>query len=288
MRPFVAVVAVLILVLGTMQAASVALFGPIATPGSIPRALTADWPFALAAASGLDRLPPVRRELARAAVARGDLGRADVELAGLAPSADAEDLRARVAELRGDDRAAIGAYAAAQDGARAQSLILAVAARDPAAAFDLATLFLNDLRRDGASDPVVLAQAAWRAGTLAVADPQSAADPARRRLARSLYAFAVRENPEEETYWLNLGFEALADGDPRAAHDAYVQARRLAPNGIDAAVGEALADATLGDCTAAVAAAMRAEDLAIRQHASDNPKAAGFSPATIAALSRCR
>ena len=52
------------------------LYGALAVPGSLPHALAGEWPFALAARTGLDRIAAVRVALARGAIVRGEPARA--------------------------------------------------------------------------------------------------------------------------------------------------------------------------------------------------------------------
>jgi tetratricopeptide (TPR) repeat protein len=280
--------AVAVAVLAALQAASLALFGPLATAPSVPRAMTAGWPFDVARRTGLDRFAHVRMELARAAFVRGDLGRASAELAGLPSEGDVADLRGRIALARGDDPAAIAAFGDAIDSARARHAIAAVGARDPRAAFALAAAFERDNERAGAP-AAVIADSAWRAGVFAAASPASTAEQAARQRAqaRAFYALAVQDDPMQETYWLSDGFEALASGDASASRDAYRRALELVPTSIDALVGLAVSDAATNECDDARGAFGRARRLAPRQHRVADPAAAGFDAASRAALQRC-
>jgi tetratricopeptide (TPR) repeat protein len=280
-----AVVAVL---LAAVQAASVALFGPLGTVPSVPRAVAAPWPFAAARASGLDGIARVRVELARAAFVRGELDRAQTYLANLPSRGDVADLRGRIALARGANAAAIAAFGDAIDSARARDAIAAIGVRDPRAAAALSAAFERDNERAGAP-PAVIADSAWRAGVFAamVPAPSPAAAAQQRERARAFYELAVRNDPTQETYWLSDGYEALAMGEAPAARDAYRRALELVPTSVDALVGLAVSDAATNECDDARGAFGRAQRIAPRQHRVADPAAAGFDPASRAALQRC-
>ena len=99
------------------------LYGTIALSGSVPHALAGDWPFDLAARSGLDRIPAVRLELARGAIVRNEPARAVALLTGLPDNSDVVDLRGRAALFENDTSTALRDFAAAGDFIAAQAAI---------------------------------------------------------------------------------------------------------------------------------------------------------------------
>ena len=78
------------------------------------------------------------------------------------------------------------------------------------------------------------------------------------QLALVAYQRALERAPNEETYLLAYGYQALVIGDPAGALEVYRNAARVVPDSIDAFVGMAAANATLHDCAAARAALARA------------------------------
>lgn len=264
------------------------LYGALAVPGSLPRALAGDWPFALAARSGLDGWPPVRMALARGALVRGEPARAAVLLAGLPPSSSVDDLRGRAALAAGDTASALHDFVLAGDFIAAQPALDALGARDPVAALAIVRDFERRLTAD-TFDPEITAEVAWRAGGFAsrAAQREPARAPAYEREARAAYGRALARAPDDEKYLLSVAFAALAFGDAPAARAAYARAARVVPDGVDAYAGLALAAAAQGDCPAARAAHDRARDLAAAQGRSIDPGAAGYAPAVRVALARC-
>ncbi len=280
-----AVVAVLLLV---AQAASVALFGPLARTPSFPLAVAASWPFALASATGAERVGAVRVALARAALVRGETDRAAALLAPLPLRGDVADMRGRIALAAGRHAEAVADFGAAGDVVRALAAIDAVAANDPVAAYDLAGAFADDAARRGEPAPVQ-GEASWRAGELAATAALARPADALRynRIARDRYRAAVRADPTQEAYWLANGMAALVLGDANGSRDAYARAAVVVPESIDAYVGLAVSEARRGDCAASRAALDRARALAPRQHRTVDVGHDGYNNATMAAFTRC-
>jgi len=280
-----ALVAVLAAVL---QVTSYALFGSAAAQPSIPALFTATWPNDLLTATGLVRIPAVRRELAHAALLRGNTAHATTLLDGAGTGDDAEDLRGRLAAATNDDAGAMQHFGRAGDIVRARALIDEVAARDPAAALGLAETF--DRATNGRDTPAaVIAQSDWREGTLAAAvaaqTPATSTTLVRQALAK--YEAAAQLDPTQDAYGLSVGFEAIVAGDAARSRDAYARVATTDPQSIDAAAGLAIADALTGACGLARAAYARAQTLAAQQHRVLDVAASGYAASAQAALTRC-
>jgi predicted Zn-dependent protease len=245
-----------------IQVASSAVYGELAVAGSVPRALAGDWPLRAALRLRLDRVPALRAPLARAAIFRGDTALAQRLLATLStgdPSVN--DLRGRLALRSGDAAAALRWFAEAGDFVAARPAIDALAERNPREAYALIGRF--DERLGGGASAEIGAEVLWREGQIAAAVAYS--DPALseryNRLALDAYRRALQRAPNEETYLLAYGYQALVIGDAAGAREAYRNAVRVVPDSIDAFVGLAAANATLGDCPAARIALARAGSL---------------------------
>ena len=145
--------------------------------------------------------------------------------------ADTADLRGRIAEARGDRAAAVAAYVRAGDVVRAQALIDATAATDPARALTDQERLVAALRDDRDASEVT-GQAWWRLGQLRAAAGYR--DPAHRaqlwRSAEAAYEQALRLAPNEETYLLAAAYQSLANGDARAAQRWYARAAEVVPD----------------------------------------------------------
>jgi tetratricopeptide (TPR) repeat protein len=268
-------------VLGGVQLASSAAYGDLATRPSFPALLH-------------DRAPELLRPLlggtrarAAAAIHTGDLALAERLTATLPADAESADLRGRIAQARGDHAAAIEAYVRAGDVVRAQTLIDALAATDPARALAdqerLVAAFHGD-RNAGE----VTGQAFWRLGELQAAAGYR--DPARRarywRDAEASYERALELAPNEETYLLAAGYQSLANGDVTGSSRYYRHAAEVVPNSADAFAGLAWTAAAGGDCATARTALARAR--ALRPAASGPaPRDPSADPIAGPALKRC-
>jgi tetratricopeptide (TPR) repeat protein len=286
--PWLAAIAVALLIALAVQAASVALFGSLGHLPSLARAAAAEWPFAAAHATGVDRLAFVRVELARAALVRDEPARAAALVDGLPATATVADLRGRIALAAGRADEAVAEFGTAGDVVRAEATIDAVAARDPLAGYDLALAFSTETVRRGEPSPV-RAEAAWRAGqraaTLAYVRPVQALYY--NTLALGLYRDAVRDDPTQEAYLLADGLASLVTGDAAGSLVAYRRAVALVPDSVDAFVGVAMSAARMGDCAAARDAAGHAQAYAARQHRTIDVATVGYDAATRAAAQRC-
>ncbi|HEV8023242.1 MAG TPA: hypothetical protein VGP41_18365 [Candidatus Lustribacter sp.] len=264
------------------------LYGARALAPSVPSALSGDWPFEVAARTGLDRLPLVRRELARGAIVRGEGARATALLAPLSGSPEVVDLRGRAAMLENDPATALRDFAAAGDFIAAQAAIDALGTRDPRAALALVRDFE---RRLAATDsaPEIAAEVEFREGEIAAAAAARYPDEAApyQRAAVDAFARALARAPNDEKYLLNYAFAALRNGDAEVARRTYERAAQVVPDSVDAFVGVAVTAADLGDCAAARAALARARAFATEQHRAADAAAAGYGPDVRAALARC-
>lgn len=264
------------------------LYGARALTPSVPHALSGDWPFEVAARTGLDRLPLVRRELARGAIVRGEGPRATALLAPLPDSPEVADLRGRAAMLENDPATALRDFAAAGDFIAAQDAIDALGTRDPRAALALVRDFESRLAAAG-SAPEIAAEVEWREGQIAAAAAARYPDRAAEyeRAAVDAFARALARAPNDEKYLLNYAFAALRIGDAEGARRTYQRAAQVVPDSVDAFVGVAVTAADLGDCAAARTALARARAFAGEQHRAADAAAAGYAPDVRAALARC-
>lgn len=293
-----AVVAVLVAVVAAaVQLTSYALFGSVAAQPSIPALVTAAWPFDLLPETGLARFPGVRRELARAALLRGESERAATLLAGAGSGDDAEDLRGQLAVATNDADAAVRHFGHAGDIVQARALIDSRAASDPAAALRLAESF-DRATAVRAIPAAVIAQSDWREGELAaavaaqtggsVSNAQTSGTTDRlNRQALAKYEAAARLDPTQDAYGLAVGFEAIVVGDAARSRDAYAHVAGIDPQSVDAAAGLAVADALTGACALASAAYARAQALAAQQHRTLDLATAGYPASAQHALTRC-
>jgi len=285
---FVAAGVLLAVLALAVQLVADGLFGSLAVVPSLPHALAGDWPFALAARTGLDRIGAVRIALARGAVVRDEPDRAAALLAPLPAGAEVDDLRGRVALARHDPEGALREFAAAGDFIAASAAIDALAARDPLAALTIVRDFERRLAQRSAS-PEISAEVDWREGQVAAAAayayPRDALTYERAALAA--YERALARAPNEEKYLLNAAFVALQLDQVGVARDAYARAAQVVPNSVDAFVGVAVTSAVGGDCSAARSALATARGFAREQRRTVDPLGAGYAPAVRAALARC-
>jgi tetratricopeptide (TPR) repeat protein len=264
------------------------LYGAIAVSPSLPRAIAGDWPFDLAARTGLDRIPAMRIELARGAIVRREPARATALLAPLTDTSDVIDLRGRAALLAGDPATALRDFAAAGDFIAAQAAIDALGVRDPRAALAIVRDFDQRLAAHGAA-PEIAAEVEWREGGIAAAAaaryPHEAAEY--ERAAVDAFARALARAPNDEKYLLNYAFAALRIGDAEGARKTYERAAQVVPDSVDAFVGVAVTAATLGQCAASRTALARARGFAAEQQRTVDAAGAGYAPDVRAALAHC-
>jgi tetratricopeptide (TPR) repeat protein len=264
------------------------LYGSIAVAPSVPRALAGDWPFALMARTGLDRIPAVRRELARGAIVKNEPARAVELLAPLPLTAEVADLRGRAALLANDPATALRDFGVAGDFIAAQAAIDALGVSDPRAALAIVRDFEARLAAGG-SAPEISAEVEWREGEIAAEAGRRYPDRATtyNHDAVDAFARALARAPNEEKYLLNYGFAALRIGDAEGARRTYERAAQVVPDSVDAFVGVAVTTATLGNCAASRTALTHARGLAEEQHRTADAGTDGYALDVRAALARC-
>jgi tetratricopeptide (TPR) repeat protein len=281
--------AALVIVLAAIaQLSADGLYGTAALAGSVPHALAGDWPFELAARTGLDRIPAVRLELARGAILRNEPARATALLANLPASSDVVDLRGRVALLVNDTQTALRDFAASGDFIAAQAAIDALGTQDPRAALALVRDFEQRLAQNDL-DPEIGAEVDFREGEIATSAywryPAQADYYARMSL--DAFARALERAPNEEKYLLNYAGAAMRTGDVEAAKRTFERAAEVVPDSVDAFTGVASTTAALGDCATARRAFAQARHFAEQQQREVNTTGIGYAPDVRAAIARC-
>jgi tetratricopeptide (TPR) repeat protein len=242
--------------LGAVQLASSAAYGDLAARPSLPAMLH-------------DVAPGLLRPLigdagaqVAAAIHNRDFAAAERLVATLPDGAGAADLRGRIAEARGAYGAALDDYVRARDVVRAERIIDAEAARDPVRAADDQKRLVEAVRDHGGAAEVT-GEAWWRLGQLQAAAGYH--DVARRILywedAEESYQHALSSAPNEETYLLAAGYQAVANGDPLLGQQYYKRAAEVVPNSADAWAGVAWAAAAIDDCVYARSALDRSRAL---------------------------
>lgn len=239
----IAVVSCVGCIFATVQVGSMAMYGDLAQPPAVPALLAPAAGIALGRPLGSPRAPAfLRSAYAGALLHRGDVAGAAAIVAGLPDGPAAADLRGQLAELRGDPDAALPWYARARDFERAQRLIDAYDAQGRLAQAAALEARLVDVL-SGGSAAGVRARALWRLGQLT--QEQAAADPADAGAlswrALRMYERALKIAPNEETYLLAAGQQALTLGDKIAAARYYLRALEAVPNSADARAGLARA-----------------------------------------------
>jgi tetratricopeptide (TPR) repeat protein len=278
-----AVVAACVVVvwLGAVQIASSAAYGDLAVRPSLPAMLHDRDPWLLRPLMGGPR--------ARAAAALHNLDTAEARalVAGLPDDAESADLRGRLAESEGDDRAAIDAYVRARDFTRAQGLIEGeIGSKIDRALRDQQRLVAALSADPNASE--VTGEAWWRLGQMqATAGYRDlAAQSYYWHEAERSYEHALEIAPNEETYLLAAGYQSLANGDAAASLRFYRRAADVVPNSLDAYVGLAWAAAAANDCASARTSFEHA--LALHDPRLTAQTTGAFTnPAAGAALRRC-
>jgi len=271
---------VVVVVLGVVQIASSAAYGDLAVPYSLPAALHGVDSTVFRAALGGPRAR------AAAALHGGDADDAQRILAGLPDDPETLDLRGRVAFARGDRDTALADYVRAGDVVRAEALIEASVAFDPARALAQQERLVAALRDDpNASE--VSGEAWWRLGQLraAVGYRDAARRPALWHAAEDAYERALQLAPNEETYLLAAGYQSLANGDVASAQRFYARAVDVVPDSADAFGGLAWTDAARGDC--ADARTNLARSRALRGAAAHTVRDPVDDPQVGAPLRRC-
>jgi tetratricopeptide (TPR) repeat protein len=218
------------LLLGTVQLASTALYGDLARPPAVPPAVPPAWGVALGAPLAQPGMPAFARiAYAQALLHRGDDRAARHAIAGLPPSRATADLRGQLAQRAGDQAGALDAYAQAGDFTRAQ---VAIDALDRAGRIAPAVALERRLTRvlGSAADAQVRAVAWWRTGQLEQELAVAQHDPAAAARSLAAYRAALALAPNEETYLLAAGQQALTLGDRAAAAAYYTRALDAVPD----------------------------------------------------------
>jgi tetratricopeptide (TPR) repeat protein len=238
------VIAVAVLGAACVQGMSTAFYGDLAKAPALPLLIPPGPGLAMAAALHLEHGPvPIRAAYARALAHRGDLEVAGRIVATLPPGPEAAELRGIIAEDRHDLRSAVDAFIEANDVEHAQALVDAI---ERGGEGTRATA-LEDrmIARLGAGNghTEVLAVALWRRGQLeeraVTREPEHALADERESLAYYVRALALA--PNDETYLLAAGQQALTLGDRAQARSFYERALEVVPTSADARAGLARA-----------------------------------------------
>jgi tetratricopeptide (TPR) repeat protein len=229
--------------LGLVQVASMALYGDLAVPGALPARLPAALGVTLGRPLGAPFMPAFARgAYAGALIHRAQIGPATAILAALPAGSVRADLLGQLAELDGDRRAALANYVRAADVERAQRLIDArVDAGDVAGAAGFEVTLLGELQGSGQTG--VRARVLWRLGQITQEEAVRSGmqRTALERAALTWYDEALALAPNEETYLLAAGEQALTLGDRARAARYYERALAAVPNSADARAGLARA-----------------------------------------------
>lgn len=234
------VIAVAVLGAACVQVMSTAFYGDLAKAPALPLLIPAGPGLVMAAALHLGRGPmPVRAAYARALAHRGDLDAAGTVVATLPPGSEAAELRGIIAEARHDLRSAVDAFIEANDVEHAQALVDAIE-RDGEGARATALEDRMIARLEvGSGHTEVLAVALWRRGQLEEA--AVAREPGRvlpdERASLAYYVRALALAPNDETYLLAAGGQALTLGDRAQARSFYERALEVVPTSADARAG---------------------------------------------------
>jgi len=230
---------VVALICGAVQVASMSVYGDLASRPSVPASLPASLGLRVARPLGAPAAPAfARAAYARALLHTGNAEAAVPIIAALPASSTTDDLRGQLAQALGRPTDALRAYARAGDIERAQTLIDdRVAAGDLASAAGFERELVDVLAGDARA--AVRARAWWRLGQItqlaAVAAPADRL--AAERTALDDYVRALAIAPNEETYLLAAGQQALNIGDKPLAERFYRRALDVVPASADARAG---------------------------------------------------
>ncbi len=260
----IATVAAVLVVLGTIQIASDALYAGSAQPGAAPRHV----PTALGVRiyKLLDRVAPagyVESTLAEYELKQGRLAAAERYAIRLPASPVRNDILARIELARGHHQLAFEYFFAAPDIAAVQREIAEIAVRDPQRAYRYEARF-KDRLVSLTTHPDAVADAYWRMGGFAT--QQAYRLPARERrpfLERGLrdYRTALRLAPLNMNYVLSSANQALALGAYRTASRLFEHGIAIDPASADSLAGLGIVALREGRRTSALAYAARARAL---------------------------
>ena len=236
---------------GIVQAASDALFASDAAPGTLPTRIPAS--FGTRVYEVLDRIAPaqyVEDMLGNAALARGDAARAQAYAVRMPAGPRRDDLLARIALARGQDQLAQEYFFVAPDVDAMQVQIRHLTDRDPQAAYDLESRFVERLARLG-THPDAVADGYWRKGRIAELLQ-------RRADALAAYQTAMRLAPLDSKYVLAAANQAFSMHEDALATPLYRHALDINPADPDALAGLGIMALHRGDRAKALAYAARA------------------------------
>ena len=236
----VAAIVLALLVCGTIQVASDALYAGVAQPGSVPTRVPLS--IGLRIYRTLAHIAPapfVEASLARYELGTGDLASAQRYAIHLPASPVRNDLLARIALARGMHRLAFEYFFAAPDISAVQREIARLAVRNPSLAYADEVRFKNRLV-SLTTHPDAVADAYWRMGELATSQAYLL-PPASRRglLLRGLrdYDTALALAPLNMKYVLASANQSLSLGDNAGAARTFRHGIRIDPASADAIAG---------------------------------------------------
>jgi tetratricopeptide (TPR) repeat protein len=258
-----AIVGALLAALATVQLASFSLASSIAAPGTLPTHVSPR--FGLAVYRILDRIAPapyVEATLAEHALAQGDAVSAQRYALRLPGSPSRDELLARVARARGEQQLALEYFLAAPDVDAVRRAALALAVRDPAAAYALERLLKVRLALL-TTHPDAVAEAYWQMGRLANRQawrqvPGSKTQTAWLRRGLRDFEGAVALAPLSERYIISAANQADLLGDERRAEMLFHQGADVDPGSGDAVAGLGVIALHRGDRATAAAYLARA------------------------------
>lgn len=244
----------LVLALAAVQVASDAIFTRAAAPASVPAHIPS--PIGVRIYELITRYAPAPYAfdmLARTALARVDTGTAQRYALQLPPSSTRSELLGRIAQARGNDRAARHYFIQAGDILSVDAQVQKLARHDLRAAFALELQLENRLEAGG-THPDAVAESYWKLGVLCALQ-------GRLRQAMDYYTRAVALSPISAKYLIAAGFQAYNLQQSAQAEQYFQRAIAVDPGSADAYAGAGMAALRLGDRARAQAYAARARAL---------------------------
>ncbi|GAC1415268.1 MAG: hypothetical protein NVSMB64_25530 [Candidatus Velthaea sp.] len=242
---FVLPALLVILAGGCVQIAATSLYGDLAQRPALPALLPPALGVALARPLAAPGMPAaLRAAYARALAHRGVDTAAAAIVSTLPAGPTREEIAGTLALHRHDERAAVRAFIAAGDAEQAQAIIDAINARGATAdATELEGALSAAAMAHGNLE--IRAATLWRLGQLQQTQSYTAHAAADRtrfaRVAMTSYRAALELAPNDETFLLSAGNQALQVGDRRAAREYYQRAIDVVPDSADARAGLARA-----------------------------------------------
>lgn len=239
-----AAVLALALALGTVQAASDAIFSSAAAPSSLPARLPPSLGVRLyKSIASIAPAPYVQAMLAQAEFDRGNYAGAQAYAQRLPPSPRRSDMLGKIARKRGLDALAESYFLQANDVFAITADVNRLAVAHPAAAYRLEMRLKNRLQQL-TTHPDAVAEAYWRLGQLSTARSYRRTGSASTAwLERGMrdYRHAIALAPLAEKYLLAAGAQALNLGEIPAARQFYRRAADVDPASADAYAGLGIA-----------------------------------------------